>query len=330
MKNQLTSRKSRPALLLSIFGILFFAVTALASSPIQLTLKEAVVIDQDVVRLADVASLSGVPKAVSAPIETVRVATSPLPGQTRFLSLDYIRIRLKQAGFQIDAMKFVGPQDVQISRKAAALSQDTIIPAVEKAIRRQMPWQREAVTIRNIRFNDDIKLPTGTLTHRITPNRNEDYLGRTTLALHLFVDGELIKKTWVNADICVMADVVNVVRPLGKHQRITRQDLALMRADLSDLPSNTVRNIEDALGNRTTQMIYPGTILKTGMYALPALVKRGDIVKIVANAGPMTITATGKVKQKGARGEMVHVINTDSNRVITARVIGPGAVEVEF
>jgi flagella basal body P-ring formation protein FlgA len=44
----------------------------------------------------------------------------------------------------------------------------------------------------------------------------------------------------------------------------------------------------------------------------------------------MTITATGKVKQQGCKGEMISVINTDSNRVITARVIGPGAVEVEF
>jgi flagella basal body P-ring formation protein FlgA len=313
-----------------IFGLLFFSAASFAADSIQLTLKEKIVIDQDVVRLADIASISGVPKAVKTPIEKIVVAKSPLPGQTRHLSLDYIRIRLKQAGFETDAMNFQGPQDVQISRQAATVRQDTIIQAVEAAIRKQMPWRRETVIIRNIHFDDDIKLPTGTLTHRIIPNRNEDYLGRTMLALHLYVDGERVKKTWAHANICVMADVVNVVRPLGKHQRIERGDLALMRADLSDLPSNTIRNIEEALGNRTTQMIYPNTVLKTGMFRPPPLVKRGDIVKIVANAGPMTITATGKVKQKGARGDMVHVINTDSNRVIAARVIGPGTVEVDF
>ena len=330
MNSHLPFFRFNPAILLILFGVFFFSVASFASSPIQLTLKDAVVIDQDAVRLGDVASISGVPKAVSAPIQTIRVAKSPLPGQTRFLSTDYIRIRLKQAGLQTDAMTFNGPEDVKISRKAASLSQDAIVNAVETAIRQQMPWKREAVIIRNIRFNDDIKLPTGTLTHRIIANRGEDYLGRTTLALHLFVDGDLIKKTWVNADICVMADVVNVVQPLGKQQRITREDLSIVRADLSDLPSNTIRNIEDAIGNRTTQMIYPNTVLKAGMFIPPPLVKRGDIVKIIAHTGPMTITATGKVKKKGARGEMVHVINTDSNRVITARVIGPGAVEVEF
>jgi flagella basal body P-ring formation protein FlgA len=66
------------------------------------------------------------------------------------------------------------------------------------------------------------------------------------------------------------------------------------------------------------------------MISSPPLVKRGDIVKIVANAGTMTITATGMVKQQGCKGEMVRVVNTDSNRIITARVTGPGAVEVDF
>ena len=319
----------RAATLLIVCLFIFPGVT-FASDRIQMTIREKVVVDQDGVRLIDIASISGVSKAVSSPLGDVMVAKSPLPGQTRFLSLDYIRIRLRQSGFQTDAINFQGPQDVQITRKAATVSQDLITHAVEAAIRNQMQWKREDVVIRNIHFDDDIKLPTGTITHRIVPNRNEDYLGHTVLALHLFVNGELAKKTWVHADISVMSDVVEVVRPLGKHQRIERQDLAVVRADLSDVSSDTVRSVEDALGNRTTQMIYPNTVLRAAMFSLPPLVKRGDIVKIVANAGPMTITATGKVKQKGCKGETIHVINTDSNRVITARVVGPGAVRVDF
>jgi flagella basal body P-ring formation protein FlgA len=127
-----------------------------------------------------------------------------------------------------------------------------------------------------------------------------------------------------------MADVVTVIRPMGKHAYIQLADLAVERRDLSDLSSDTVCRIEDALGNRTTRMIYPDTVLQSSMFASPPLVRRGDIVKIVANSGPMVITATGVVKQQGGKGEMVRVVNTDSNRIITARVTGPGAVEVNF
>lgn len=316
--------------LVILYFLLFFSAAALASDQIRLTLKEKVVVDQDMVRLSDLADVSGVSQAASSHLGATMVAKSPLPGQTRFVSLDYIRIRLRQAGFQTDEMTFQGVQDVQVSRESVTLSRDSVIHAVAKTIRERMPWKNEDVVINNIHFDEDIQLPTGKLTHRIVPNRNEDYLGQTLLALKLFVDGELVKKTWVHADISVMADVVKVVRPLGKNQKIERPDVAVVHSDLADLPSDTVRSVDEALGSRTTQMIYPNTILKAGMISLPPLVNRGDIVKIVANAGPMTITATGKVKQQGRKGEMISVINTDSNRVITARVIGPGAVAVEF
>ena len=107
------------------------------------------------------------------------------------MSLDYIRIRLRQAGFDPDAVSFGGARDVRISRDAAYLSKDTVIRAVEAAIRNQMPWKQGDVTIDNIRINDDIRLPTGRLTHRIIPKEGEDYLGQTSLGLYLYVDGQL-------------------------------------------------------------------------------------------------------------------------------------------
>lgn len=305
-------------------------VPSFATDRLQVTLKENVVINKDDVLLGDIADISGELKFGALSIERAEVATSPLPGKTRFLSLDYVRIRLRQAGFKTDTMTFGGAQDVQINREAACFPTNALVKAVESEIRIRMPWKRENVTIGDIRIYDNIRLPTGGLFHRIVPKPDEDYLGQTILGIYLYVDGELVAKTHAQTNISVMADVVRVIRPLGKHQRIRPEDLSVVRADLSRLSPETVRRVEDVLGNRTTQAIYPNTYLKQGMYRPPPIVKRGDIVKIIANTGSMTITATGKVKQKGCKGDMVHVINTDSSRVIIARVIGPGAVEVEF
>ena len=319
------------ACLILMFVVFLLSPAAYSADGTCLTLKGAVAVDQDAVRLSDIATLTG--SASQMQLKTLGatvVARSPKPGQTRFVDIDYIRIRLKQAGADTDSLIFKGSRDVRITREAATLSTHRIERAVEAAIRSRMPWKNEDVTISGIAFDETIQLPTGRLTYRIVPNRNEDFLGRTILALHLFVDGEPVRRIWVNATISVMGDVITVIRPLGKHQHIELADLSVQRRELADLSSDTVRRIEDALGNRTTRMIYPNTVLQSSMIASPPLVKRGDIVKIVANAGPMTITATGMVKQQGCKGEMVRVVNTDSNRIITARVIGPGAVEVDF
>lgn len=246
------------------------------------------------------------------------------------MGIDYIRIRLKKAGVDTGSIIFNGPTDVRITRQAATLPAGRIKQAVETAIRSRMPWKNEDVTISDVTFDETINLPTGKLSYQFVPNRNEDYLGQTILALHLFVNSQPVRKIWVNATITVMANVVTVIRPMGKHRHFELADLSVERRDLAKLPSGTVSRIEDALGNRTTRMIYPNTVLQSSMISSPPLVNRGDVVRIVAISGSMTITATGMAKQKGSKGEMVRVVNTDSKRIVTARVTGPGAVEVDF
>ncbi|WP_319409774.1 flagellar basal body P-ring formation chaperone FlgA [uncultured Desulfosarcina sp.] len=316
--------------LIFMVAVCLLSPPAFSSDGTCLALNAAVLVEQDSVRLSDIATLTGTSNGRLETLGAIVVARAPQPGQTRFVSIDYIRIRLKQAGIDTTSILFKGPQDVRITRQAATLPTQRIQRAVEMAIRSRMPWKNEDVTISDINLDETLQLPVGKLTYQILPSRNEDYLGQTILALHLFVDGEPVRKVWVNATISVMADVVTVVRPLGKYAVIELADLSLERRDLSGLSSDTVSRIEDVLGNRTTRMIYPQTVLQANMVASPPLVRRGDIVKIVANTGPMIITATGVVKQQGCKGEMVRVMNTDSNRIITARVTGPGAVAVDF
>ncbi len=306
------------------------AAPADAVSGARIELKTAVSVDRESVRLSDLASIHGAPGAPLAALGETAVAQAPLPGKVRFLDRDAIRLRLRQAGHDMEAIEFSGAVDVRVTRQAAMLPAARVRSDVEAAIRQRMPWPDDQVAIRDIRFDEDMQLPTGRLTYRFAFNRNEDFLGRTIVALNLFIDGEPFRRIWVNAVVSVMAEVVTVVRPLGKQQTIAPEDLALRRRELATLPSDVVRRMDAAIGNRTTRMIYPDTVLQTGMFVTPPLVRRGDIVKIIARSGPLTVTATGEVKEPGAKGELVRVINTDSNRSITARVTATGAVEVEF
>ncbi len=316
--------------LAGIFLSMAMVSTCFGAPSVRATVKAAVVVDTDSVFMSDVATLTGGSGMNVTDLEKIVVATSPRAGQTRFLGVDYIRIRLKNAGIDPDIIEFRGATDIRITRRAVVLPIGQLRREVERTIRSRMPWKDENVIITNISFDDTVDLPAGRLSYRVETNGKEDFLGRTLLALHLYVDGKPVRKLWVNATICVETDVVTVVRPLGKHQHVELADLSVERRDLAKLPKDTIRSMEEALGHRTTRMIYPNTILQSSMIVTPPLVKRGDIVKIVASSGPMTITATGMVKNQGRRGDLVRVVNMDSNRMVTARVTGSNAVLVEF
>jgi flagella basal body P-ring formation protein FlgA len=70
--------------------------------------------------------------------------------------------------------------------------------------------------------------------------------------------------------------------------------------------------------------------LSTDLVELPPLVKRGDLVTIIARLEGLKITTLGEVKRKGRQGERIPVLNIDSRKVIFARVIDANTVAVEF
>jgi flagella basal body P-ring formation protein FlgA len=100
--------------------------------------------------------------------------------------------------------------------------------------------------------------------------------------------------------------------------------------DLTELPVGVMTDADDIIGKRARRNIDAGDILRPDLIEMPPLVKRGDMVVIVAESRGIKVTATGEVKSDGLRGERVKVVNLDSNKHFTARVVDKQTVSVEF
>ena len=100
--------------------------------------------------------------------------------------------------------------------------------------------------------------------------------------------------------------------------------------DLAKLPSGVITDPEAVLGKRTKRAIGAKTALRADLIEFPPLVKRGDIVVIIAESKGLKITALGQVKKKGRLGESIPVMNYDSKKVLYARVLDASTVKVEF
>jgi flagella basal body P-ring formation protein FlgA len=71
-------------------------------------------------------------------------------------------------------------------------------------------------------------------------------------------------------------------------------------------------------------------VLRANLVEMPPLVKRGDVVVIVAETKGLKITALGQVKKKGAMGDRIPVVNFESQKVLYARVMDANTVKVDF
>ncbi|WP_448188897.1 flagellar basal body P-ring formation chaperone FlgA [Azospirillum sp. sgz301742] len=60
----------------------------------------------------------------------------------------------------------------------------------------------------------------------------------------------------------------------------------------------------------------------------PRMIDKGSLVTITLESSNMSLSAQGKALQEGGKGDVIRVVNTQSNRIVEAVVSGPGRVSV--
>jgi flagella basal body P-ring formation protein FlgA len=260
----------------------------------------------------------------------VVVGRSPLPGKTRWIDRDYIALRLKQNGFDPDAVTLRGPDRIEIAREAVTISKNEIKAMVLEFLGGRLESVDEAAVIGQIRGAKDIVLPKGRVTRGIEIPAREDLAGNVRVTISFNVDGQSARRLHVYARINRMIEAVTAIRPLGRGRIITEADVCLKKMDWADVSSNALVRIEDAVGKITRKRIEVNAALRPDMVERPFLVGRGDIVKIVARSERINIVTLGEVRKKGRRDDRVRVLNLDSNNEVYARVIDAGTVGVNY
>mgnify|MGYP001825038479 FL=1 len=100
--------------------------------------------------------------------------------------------------------------------------------------------------------------------------------------------------------------------------------------DLEEKPDGVITDPGAVLGKRTRRAIGTQTPLRADLIELPPLVKRGDLVVIIAESNGLKITTLGQVKKRGRLGDRIPVANMDSKKILYARVIDSNTVKVDF
>ena len=288
-------------------------------------------INSDVIHLGHIAKIRGDDPALVQRLKRIVIASAPLPGKSRHLNEGSIRLRLKQEKIDLSQIRLAAPKGIEVIRGFVEVTKEDIKRAVSDFIYASIPWDREKVKIRNIRVRDNVILPKGKITYSVEPLKNTDFKGSVPLPLHFKVNGSFQKRILVTADIEVLAEVVVTKRPLRRHRRITEDDIEIREKNLAGLPSNIILDYEEVLGKRAKRNIGANRVLRSDLIEFPPLVKRGDVVLIVAESSGLRITALGMVKQReGRRGERIRIENIDTKKSLYGRVLDSKTVKVDF
>ena len=153
-------------------------------------------------------------------------------------------------------------------------------------------------------------------------------VGRVTVRVSC--EGSTPWTVFVPAQVRIFRPVVVVKTALRRDSIIGAGDVALVEQDVSLLNRGYVTEVEQVIGRKLTRATRTDQVLTPAMLQLAEAVRRGDQVVISARSGGINVRMQGEALSGGTLGEQISVRNLTSQRVIRARVAGPGQVEVEM
>ena len=151
-------------------------------------------------------------------------------------------------------------------------------------------------------------------------------VGRTTVRVSC--GGSSPWSVFVPAQVHLFREVIVARRPLKRESILEQADVTLAERDVSLLTQGYLTAYDQVLGNKLTRSALPDQVLTPSYVSLAEVVRKGDQVVISAKNSTINVRMPGEALSDGALGGQIRVKNQRSGRVIKARVIGPGQVEV--
>jgi len=296
-------------------------ILALSSSAAQaqdtaasVVLKERLVSADGVITLSDLFDMAG-------DAGDVQLARAPAPGRSISLDPDFVRNAAAREG--LHWANAGGVLRVTVERAARTVSTSEITAMVEEALFVET-GHAFAVNLSNLR--QDLYAPLDTLGGPELISFDHDAgsnLFRAQIAP--YPGGETLT---VSGRAQRVADVPVLNRTIARGDTITAADVDWVRLPESQVRGEIILAQDSLIGMAAKRALSPDRPVRSYDVEPPVVVERGELVSLVYEVGPLTLSAQARALENGGEGQFIRFVNLQSNRTVEARVEGPGRASV--
>ena len=225
---------------------------------------------------------------------------------------------------------YASPASQVLARGTQVLTMETIAQEGQKYMENTLPWDPDRIQIKVVYEGKSLLLPKGHLTLDYKLPGQKKRVGRVPFIGFVKVDGIIKKRLRLVANVTVAYDVFRSVRSLKRGHVIQHQDVELIRVESNKLMRNIISDESDLIGHRLVRNLGQRESFLNYMVRKIPLVKTGDRILIVAQKGPLRVTAPGVVKENGFKNDTVRVENINSRKLIFGTVVDSHTIRVNY
>jgi flagella basal body P-ring formation protein FlgA len=297
------------------------AAQVAASGPAMPTLKRAVTVSGDIVRIGDLLENAG----TSADAAIFR---SPDLGTTGSVSVQKVLDALQP--FHIYLINTRGLSAVEVTRAGRQID----FSDLEARIAQAFAGRYGLGEAKNLSVTLDVAprpamveaSVTGDLT--LTGAALNPMSGRFEIAFEVPGSVILRKPLRFTGSIVETVEVAVTTHALTAGAIIRDADLAVERRPKAKVGADALGSAHDAIGFAVRAAVRAGAPLRRADLMKPQMVHRDDNVTLVYEVPGILLTTRGKALEAGAEGDVINILNVQSKRTVQGTVTGPNRVNI--
>lgn len=301
------------------------AAASLTAASYTVSLRTQALVKSTTLVLGDIADLSGEDEALVA-----KLARMPLGSVTDVRLLRRSEVLPLIRGFFPDLgnVSVTGAEFTRVS-VATRTPEAAEIAAILKAhLAAVSSWREDEIEIRSIDNLKAMELPQGDIRLRVISRGTPSNYRSMLVLVEAVLDGKPLRTFWVKADVRVHAQVAQVARPVPYGRALQADDLHEVLCEVEDPRADYIHDCAEAVGMTAKRALAPGDLLNRSWVTEVRLVRNGEMVRLLAQNGSVSISVLARALQDGRLGDRIKVRNVDSDRALTAVVIGRGEVRI--
>ncbi|WP_438316381.1 flagellar basal body P-ring formation chaperone FlgA [Candidatus Caldatribacterium sp. SIUC1] len=303
-----------------LFGLLS-AVSLAFALTLEVRLREEVVVFQETLTLGDIAEVLYPDPRWEKVLRGLSLGALPSQGE-RVISPQEIYARVVRQGVPgLDYIYFSGASVSRVRRGGVPVVRETLEDEIRKALQERFPEaERIEVTLLE---ESGITLPTPEFTV-VLPETLKPW---GVQGADIVAEDGTQRKT-VRFALSIYRPVVRARKDLTARATIGPEDVAVSVEPVSFATEKACTALEEVLGKPVRKTIRAGDPVVPTALGKDVLIKRGDLVTMVAEYGGIVVTTTGKARGEGTLGDRIVVENTSSRKRVEGIVVDERTVRV--
>ncbi len=279
--------------------------------------------------LGDIARIQCRDRLLREKLEETVLGPAPVGNWARWISPKEILGNLNRLNLDPQTITIKGYSRVQVFAALERIPAQEIILAAETTLRATLRKQHESdATWRIISKPRSVTVPIGRKSRVLQARIPSGKVGTNSafLRVDIFVDGKVVSSIPLTFQIQRFGEAVVLLRNVKRGEPIEADMLTTRRVEIKEATLDPYREIGELSELVASRNLRQGTILTKGDVQKPFVIRRGEIITVVAARGTVKVTTRGIAQKDGVKGATIPVLLVGKREPIFTTVYGVGVV----